>query len=700
MDREFTIPAHSNTATASPTHPIFAPPPLKDPPSAPARIRRCTHALQNPYFHDGYGLGLSHDPAIWMLRASLLLSLGYPELAASDAYKARVLVSGALELLGGDRKCGSTQVLDIHHPDNVGLKALITFSFFLITNFHTQWDPALRTSWTESTEPITLSNLREATLRHLSLVEQQTYIILIISLQHCNAFAENLELCEEAAAKFGQTDGHPFWGKETRSTLKELLDEKRKEAEAHPMFSGSELDVVDAVRGGGVLACRYPWMGEDLLERTTILAEINEEMNRASNGKCRVGRSQIRDRMVEHVPQDGSDELSQESLGIFATVDIPSSTTVFIEEQHTTSITSDPSRCPVCCGPLPSESAAKAKTISDHQAVPEESRHRVGLYHLPCCNQAFCSRKCGDIAVANFHRPLCGKTFSFPSDIGLSPAKLQHNRRSRHTAAYLLQRVLALAVQGTRRPGSKDFDKADTPNESRADPHTSQRPLAHPLEHSLIKRLTVNYHTPRSNDPSGNESLPSPAEVKPWSLADSVIHPQEMLQKMGIDIYGDLRFDAWVLRTIALRISNNQHGGLLFSTTANNTEKEEDEDAAYVQALHPLFVFFNHSCEPNVSYSDNSASAAKLATVSTATDTNAHQTKATTSRLIATTNTDITAGSELCISYLDVSHLKGRPRHRGRKLATWVGERGCGCELCVRERNEEKREGGEGFEHG
>lgn len=40
---------------------------------------------------------LPYDPTLWRHRAESLLSLGYPELAASDAYKAIMLYDAAIE---------------------------------------------------------------------------------------------------------------------------------------------------------------------------------------------------------------------------------------------------------------------------------------------------------------------------------------------------------------------------------------------------------------------------------------------------------------------------------------------------------------------------------------------------------------------------------------------------------------------------
>ena len=48
-------------------------------------------------------LRLCYEPAAWLERATRLRNLGYPELAAGDAHKARLLLQLKLDFLNGKR---------------------------------------------------------------------------------------------------------------------------------------------------------------------------------------------------------------------------------------------------------------------------------------------------------------------------------------------------------------------------------------------------------------------------------------------------------------------------------------------------------------------------------------------------------------------------------------------------------------------
>ena len=61
---------------------------------------------------------------------------------------------------------------------------------------------------------------------------------------------------------------------------------------------------------------------------------------------------------------------------------------------------------------------------------------------------------------------------------------------------------------------------------------------------------------------------------------------QRILQQLGIDIFKDLRYNAWVMRTIWGRIITNQQEHVGF-------------DGRQIRDVGSLWRFHNHSCEPN-----------------------------------------------------------------------------------------------------
>jgi len=64
----------------------------------------------------------------------------------------------------------------------------------------------------------------------------------------------------------------------------------------------------------------------------------------------------------------------------------------------------------------------------------------------------------------------------------------------------------------------------------------------HPLDHHLLARLTPAYH---HTDP------------RPFILDSDIAIPNELLQRSGVDLFADPRFDTWVLFTLQARVENN-----------------------------------------------------------------------------------------------------------------------------------------------
>ena len=69
---------------------------------------------------------------------------------------------------------------------------------------------------------------------------------------------------------------------------------------------------------------------------------------------------------------------------------------------------------------------------------------------------------------------------------------------------------------------------------------------------ACIGTLKVNY----------NENNPKRSVFR---LHDNVVAPVKISQSLGVDIFKDMRFDAWALQTLIHRIENNM----------NNTKKNE-----------------------------------------------------------------------------------------------------------------------------
>ncbi|RAL62932.1 hypothetical protein DID88_004773 [Monilinia fructigena] len=165
-----------------------------------------------------------------------------------------------------------------------------------------------------------------------------------------------------------------------------------------------------------------------------------------------------------------------------------------------------------------------------------------------------------------------------------------------------------------------------------------------------------------------------------WSYQDNIVAPTRILLNLGIDIFspvkktneGKIKFLAniWtpeLIQTVYWRMSNNantstinvtglQQGGSPLSTSKSSGVGHSmfgQDKNAHLIVLSPCYLFFNHSCRQNVSWTG---------TVSDGTDdiswlvagegSNQELMKPGSSSVICRANRNIKAGEELTISYV------------------------------------------------
>ena len=227
-----------------------------------------------------------------------------------------------------------------------------------------------------------------------------------------------------------------------------------------------------------------------------------------------------------------------------------------------------------------------------------------------CCLVRYCSRQCYDLSHGTYHNQMC-RSFRKQDITANEPA----SARSRADAR-LLRRVLATAFESNN---------------------------MHSLHTSLIAKMTAQYS-------QGSPPL--------FTLRDNIIIPLKILEAMGVDMFARHDLDTWVLMTIQARIRTNI--------------REQDDEEGYFVAINPIYIFFNHSCEPNVDIEPNTGS-----------------TKRNT--LTFMTNERVRKGGELLISYLNTDDLELPYQERRDKLLTWTGAV-CRCTRCMREEADDEME--------
>src|SRR5271168_1160814 len=176
--------------------------------------------------------GSPYDPSVWIRRSDVLLSMGYPELATSDAYKALILI----------RKS--------RNPRS-GLAARV--------NHHL----AIYQSSTATSNEL-----------QRSVAEQNAMLALAQALLLANCLQESLDYALLAVTTYPKN-------RKLRSvlaTVQRAYDHDQLESE-----TDENLEVMNALeeceyrRSGHVLSQSYPWMKPDLFSRGADLTPLSND---------------------------------------------------------------------------------------------------------------------------------------------------------------------------------------------------------------------------------------------------------------------------------------------------------------------------------------------------------------------------------------------------------------------------------------
>ncbi|KAL3423099.1 Wd tetratricopeptide repeat domain-containing protein [Phlyctema vagabunda] len=282
---------------------------------------------------------------------------------------------------------------------------------------------------------------------------------------------------------------------------------------------------------------------------------------------------------------------------------------------------------------------------------------------LPCClDVKYCSKKCRDMALDGYHGALCQKDWDWLYENEGDIAKTKGAPASWQSRMFL--RAFAMIRE-------TDLGESESP-----------------LTHHILRRLTANYPQPTNLTP----------EVKgEWCLADSVIGPFRILQSMSVDIWTDEKWTPEVIQTALWRMDNN-------ANSSKNYHKEDRNEvgADHIVALNMNYIFFNHSCQPNVVWHGWPAELKYL-------NLQAHYMgdayvasvpRYGSSAVICKAARDVKRGEELKISYIgdpmgEDGKVAGGREARRYWLGKWL-ENGCGCRLCeaenvMKEAEEKKR---------
>ncbi|KAK2737023.1 hypothetical protein FQN57_000472 [Myotisia sp. PD_48] len=486
-----------------------------------------------------------HNPVRHLRRGQLHLELGFPDLAAADAYHALTLFDSVEDPESSEYQA---RKLIVPGDDNV---STVTTSLAELTASDDDCSHGDETeSETEKEnilfEPVSYAEYEENI--------GDVYLLLVNSLAQCGCLRDAYDFCMQAIRLLGGAN----IALPALTSLKCLLG-KLKQVD-HADGSESDFNPAGLETRGYARRVIYPWNTHEPDRNSPDIVHLlnNRLQHVAPNCEVRaVELPSLHNNDVESkVDADGKIEGTGTSiqLGLFAKEDIAPGEVLLHESSMLTATNRlHDDICDACNGKLPELSS------SDPSVACED-----------CEDTVFCSEKCHDMAQELYHAAVCGCE-------GLeSIGKDIPNPKDKADYLYLLLLERAIAMAATQ--------------------------SVHPLELPEVKYIWGDFHSLdeqlyHNTPPNGssksvsffNHRLNSYAAL-PFSFQLNIVQPMRILEEMGMDPFTNLdTYDTWVFNSLYAKFRGTASGRL--STWDGGPE---------VCAVHPLWCLANHSCDPNV----------------------------------------------------------------------------------------------------
>lgn len=202
---------------------------------------------------------------------------------------------------------------------------------------------------------------------------------------------------------------------------------------------------------------------------------------------------------------------------------------------------------------------------------PLHSPAAESIISCPDCQNVFCSQKCFDLAMDQYHPALCER------DVEAIAKDVPPAEAADSLYALLLLRALAMA---------------ETQN-------------LHPLELPPVKYIWADYALPSLVasifvPPTTDPMHPDPdshqvPRLLPFSFDHNIRLPFHMLEKMDLDIFANPQYDVWVFNTLYAKFRGTASARL--SGLGGRAIRGPE-----VSAVHTMWCMANHSCDPNVGW--------------------------------------------------------------------------------------------------
>lgn len=482
-----------------------------------------------------------HNPAHHLHRGWAHYKLGFPDLAAADAYRALTLLEAVVDSDGSEYQARKrlNPVPSLGTTDSAASDASFAANHLSADSSDDDDDDS------SLFEPISMEEY-EAEIGSV-------YVLLVRSLLQCGCLRDAYEFCMQALDLSHGTD-KAARNKELeklrcmikRSVVEKLVKGKGVEvAEDEEEFDPARLDARGAAR-----RVLYPWNAHEPDRNTSEVVSFLNNRLQSVAPKCEVravALPSLRDASEESANSAVKDDKVSVQLGLFAKEDIAPGEAILHESSMLTATNRlHDDFCDACNSPLPELSASEPPVACEE-----------------CADTIFCSQKCHDAAQDIYHRAVC-------SQEGLETIGRDiRDPKDKADYLYLLLLGRALAMAATQE--------------------------VHPLDLPEVKYIWGDFHELEDGDcayPGDFETPPvhPPSATLPFSFQLNVLQPMRILEEMDIDPFASLHlYDTWVLNTLYAKFRGTASGRL--STWDGGPE---------VCAVHPLWCLANHSCDPNV----------------------------------------------------------------------------------------------------
>jgi hypothetical protein len=447
--------------------------------AALARRQQLTHDLANsPY-----------DLILYLDRAVVHQDLGYPDLAAGDAYRA-LLLTDEVRGEGVDYRDQAREALQAYSidapPDVLNHGALAADQPSAVRDDHVHIEGS--------------SEEEDAVGRLAEMASVRCYQMLSLSLLLCGCLRSSYQFCERGLAAAPANKELL----ETREYI-ETVAQARLRGRGHlgPLKRNGKVALAALPEWGVVRREIYPWNNyEPNRSSEGSLAFLNSQLAKVAP-KCVVQLSELPVLLDCPSDSDAYDLVpTTNQLGLFAKEAIAPGEAVLREYSLlTASNRLEGSTCDAC-----------------GTGLPPLSERSTAVNCTGCHDTVFCDDFCFSQAQDQYHPAVCDK------DVDVVAKDPDPAEADQALYLLLLARLLAMAAH--------------------------QR--IHPLDVKEVKYIWGDFVPSRSNDidPSPNAE-PPPDWTLPFSFRHNIETPLHILERMGMDVFLTLAdYDIWVFNTL------------------------------------------------------------------------------------------------------------------------------------------------------